>query len=451
MVTPGGVDAHVHLDQKKLNTGGKSADSFESGSRSAICGGTTTIITFAMQDDPSLLKTWGDYVALASNRTYCDYATHMIIRKPDNDILDSELPILLADHGVSSVKVFMTYKAMMLRDNELLDVMIRCRRYGITTLVHAENGDMIDWLVDRLEEDGKTAPYFHGMSRPPFIETEATSRALAIAGLIDSPILFVHMSAPSAVSVVRNASTEGWPVFAETCPQYLFLTENNMKSGAHDPFEGAKCVCSPPPRKDSCDLEAIWNGLRNGTFTILSSDHAPSLYDSPEGKKTAFHSSSDGRFRYIPNGVPGVETRMPLLFNLGVESGRLSIEKFVELLCTNPAKMYGMYPQKGTLMPGVSDADLCIWYPKGAMDRFKLTNEHLHHDVDYSPYEGMLLGNWPRFTLLRGEIVWKEGKIVGKKGFGRYVKRGKSRIAYPANKWLSDWRPSAKYDTVTRE
>lgn len=435
------------MDQKEPLLG-KSADSFESGSRSAVCGGTTTIITFAVQDNPSLLKAWKEYVVLAEDCTYCDYATHMIINKPNNEVLEAELPILLKEYGVSSVKLFMTYKAMMLRDNQLLDVMIRCRRYGITTLIHAESGDMIDWLVDRLEEDRKVSPHFHGMSRPPIVEAEATSRALVIAGLIDAPILFVHMSAPSAVSVVRDASTEGWPAFAETCPQYLFLTEENMKSKSADPFEGAKCVCSPPPRKDSADQEVIWNGLRNGTFTILSSDHAPALYDSTKGKKVAFNCSSDGRFRYIPNGVPGVETRMPLLFNLGVESGQLSTEKFVELLCTNPAKLYGMYPEKGTLLPGVSDADICIWYPKGLMTPFKLTNKDLHHNVDYTPYEGTMLQNWPRYTLVRGKIVWKEGKLIGHKGFGHYIKRGKSGIARPADKWLSDWRPSKEYDSA---
>lgn len=381
---------------------------------------------------------------MAENNSYCDYATHMIINKPNNEILDSELPLLLKVHGVSSVKIFMTYKGMMLRDNQMMDVMIRCRHYGLTTMVHAESGDMIDWLVERLETDGKVAPHFHGMSRPSIIETEATSRAMVVAGLIDSPILFVHMSSPGAVTVVRDASTAGWPVFAETCPQYLFLTEEDMKSKTSDPFEGAKCVCSPPPRKNSTDQEAIWNGLRNGTFTILSSDHAPALYESEIGKKVAFSCSDDARFRYIPNGVPGVETRMPLLFSAGVESGRLPIGKFVELLCTNPAKFYGMYPKKGTLLPGVSDADICIWYPKGSLNPFKLSNDHLHHSVDYTPYEGAILGNWPRYTLLRGEIVWQNRQFIGKKGFGQYIKRGKSLIAHPADKWLSDWRPTEK-------
>ena len=446
IITPGGVDGHVHFD-KQEPVMMISDDSFETGTRSAVCGGTTTIVTFAAQSQVSLLSSWKDYIARADNSTYCDYATHMIINKPDKHVLEEEFPVLLKEHGVSSVKIFMTYKGLMLRDNEIMDVMIMCRRHGVTVLVHAESGDMINWMVDRLVEKNMILPHYHGWAQPQVVEAEATNRALVMSGLLDTPLLFVHMSAPGAVSVLREASTQGRPVFAETCPQYLFLTEEDMK-GTHDTFEGAKCVCSPPVRKNSEDLEVLWNGLRNGTFTILSSDHAAVKYESCAGKKAAFSKFPDGRFSCIPNGIPGVETRMPLLFNFGVGEGRLSIEKFVELLCTNPAKLYGLYPRKGTILPGVSDADLCIWYPDGQLKPFTLENEHLHHNVDYTPYRGKVMHNWPRYTLLRGEVVWEHGTLKGKKGFGEYLKRGVSKLAKPTNQWLSEWRPAAELEVL---
>lgn len=440
-VTPAGVDAHVHIDsQGPLMT---CQDSFESGTRSAVCGGTTTVITFAVQDGESLVESWKKYVSLADGTTYCDYATHLIVIRPDRKVLNRELPELLTDYGVSSVKVYMTYAGMMLRDHELMDVMSLCRRHGVTVLLHAESGDMIGWMTERLEEQNKVKPFYHGVSRPPIIEEEATNRALVMSGLLDTPILFVHMSAPGAVAVLRKAQTEGFPVFAETCPQYLFLSDDGMMPTANDDFHGAKCVCSPPLRRDKKDQEALWNGLRNGTFTILSSDHAPVNYESQLGKKLAFQKSPDGRFRHIPNGLPGVETRMPLLF-AAVEDGKLPVEKFVELLCTNPAKLYGMYPKKGGLVPGQSDADLCIWYPKGKMNPFVLKNHHLHHDIDYTPYEGFSFKNWPRYTLQRGKVVWREGTIVGNRGDGQFIRRGKSVMAKPANKWLGEWRPMSE-------
>lgn len=438
-MTPGGVDAHVHIgSQGPIMV---CEDDFESGTRSAICGGTTTVITFAVQDSKSLVESWKNYVQLGEGSAYGDYATHLIISNPDKEVLDRELPILLETYGVSSVKVFMTYKGMKLRDHELMDVLLLCRRHGITVLIHAESGDMIEWMTDRLEEENKVQPYYHGVSRPPVIEAEATNRALVMSGLLDTPLLFVHVSAPGAVSVIRKAQTEGYPIFAETCPQYLYLCGESMKPTANDPFIGAKCVCSPPLRRDEKDQEALWNGLRNGTFTILSSDHAPVNYNSSLGKKLAFQKSSDGRFRYIPNGLPGVETRMPLIFS-AVEEGKLTIEKFVDLLCTTPAKLYGMYPRKGGIVPGLSEADLCIWYPKGKMTPFTLENHHLHHKIDYTPFEGHVFRNWPRYTLLRGKLVWKEGKLHGSKGQGQYIKRGISELAQPANKWLGEWRPT---------
>lgn len=251
---------------------------------------------------------------------------------------------------------------------------------------------------------------------------------------IPSLSLVVHVSSPSAAAHLRNAQTRGLPVYAETCPQYLFLTRDDL---AKPGFEGAKCVCSPPPRESSHDHDAIWLGLANGTFTVLSSDHCPFMYDdSQSGKKSIISAEyPEGRFSGIPNGCPGIETRLALTLS----ANRLPLQKFVEVTSTNAARLYGLYPQKGTILPGVSDADLTIWYPpqgqKGALEPFTLTNDMLHHNVDYTPFEGRTLTQWPRYTILRGEVVWDRdhGGLVGKKGYGEFVKRGNSTLPGPRN------------------
>ena len=329
----------------------------------------------------------------------------------------------------------MTYEALQLRDNQILDVLLEARRNGITTMIHAENGDILSWMTEQLEMRGLYAPKYHATSRPQIVETEATNRAIALSAIIDTPILIVHVSSPSAAAHIRDAQTKGLPIFAETCPQYLFLTSSDLDKPG---FEGAKCVCSPPPR-DTKDHEAIWRGLSNGTFTILSSDHCPFVYnDSEVGKKSVLSEGyPEGRFRYIPNGCPGVETRLPLTLCEGAK--RLGLSRFVEVTSTNAAKLYGIYPQKGTLLPGLSDADLCIWYPEGKLEPFTVENGQLHHNVDYTPYEGRKVENWVRWTILRGKVMWArdEGGLVGEKGFGEFVKRGVSKMA--GSRETSDW------------
>lgn len=325
----------------------------------------------------------------------------------------------------------MTYAALQLRDNQILDVLLTSREQGITTMIHAENGDVLTWMTDQLEQRGLVAPKYHATSRPQIVETEATNRAIALSDLIDTPILIVHVSSPSAATHIRSAQTRGLPIYAETCPQYLFLSRADLDKPG---FEGAKCVCSPPPRESGADHEAIWLGLANGTFTVLSSDHCPFMYENPEkGKKSILSDEfKEGKFSGIPNGIPGIETRLPLVLN----ENRLPLQKFVEVTSTNPAKLYGLYPQKGTIIPG-GDADLCVWYPaggeKGGLEPFQLKNELLHHNVDYTPFEGRILRQWPRYTILRGEIVWDRdnGGLVGRKDFGKFIKRGRSSLAGP--------------------
>ena len=363
----------------------------------------------------------------AQDETYCDYSLHVIVANPTPQAL-AEFATL-RDRGVSSIKIYMTYEVLQLRDNQILDVLLQARTDGITTMIHAENGDVLSWMTEQLERRLLLAPKYHATSRPQLLESEATNRAISLGQLIGAPILIVHVSSPVAADTIRKAQTNGLPVYAETCPQYLFLTRENLDQPG---FEGAKCVCAPPPR-DSRDQEAIWRGLQNGTFTILSSDHCAFYYnDATIGKKSAISEDAPlGRFRYIPNGLPGVETRMPLVMS----AGRLSPEKFVEVMSTNPAKLYGLYPQKGALIPGVSDADLVIWYPD--MAPFHLTNASLHHNVDYTPYEGMRVSQWPRYTIIRGEVVWDRdnGGIVGRKGYGQYVKRKRSLFCNDMPEW----------------
>jgi len=412
------------------------------GTRSAICGGTTTVITFAPQSkaDPSLLKVLEDTHAKAKDNCYTDYSFHLLVGNPTPNALDEFAALRAA--GISSLKIYMTYEALQLRDNQILDVLLEARRQGITTMIHAENGDVLTWMTEQLEAKGLYAPKYHATSRPQLLETEATNRAITLSQLIDTPILIVHVSSSSAAQHIRDAQTRGLPIYAETCPQYLFLTREDLDKPG---FEGAKCVCSPPPRDGPQDHAAIWLGLQNGTFTILSSDHCPFVYDDAEtGKKSSITPQHpEGRFKYIPNGCPGIETRLPLV----LDAEKLPLTKFVEVTSTNAAKLYGLYPNKGALVPGISDADLAIWYPPGSRlgndgdQRLEVRNEILHHAVDYTPYEGRRVGNWPRWTVLRGRVVWDRdgGGLVGEKG-GRFLHRAESVLGgHETGKPRKEW------------
>ncbi|KXH51833.1 dihydropyrimidinase [Colletotrichum salicis] len=453
-VMPGGVDSHVHLDQDNSPTG----DNFETGTRSAIAGGTTTIIAFATQErtHQSLHPVVEDYHSRSRGKSYCDYGFHIILTNPTPTILRVELPFFVSE-GITSVKLYMTYEPLQLKDGEILDVMMATRNLGMTTMVHAENSDMITWITARLAEQKLTAPYYHAISRPNIAEDEATYRIIALAELSDIPILIVHMSSKTSTAHVRSAQTRLLPIHAETCPHYLYLTADALKPShpATDGFSGAKHICSPPLREDRMDLDAMWAGIANGTFTTFSSDHAPSKYDHPDGKKAGL-GKEDGSMRYdqVPNGLPGVETRMPLLFEGGVLSGRVTPQKFVEVTATNPAKLYGLGDTKGAIAAGY-DADFVIWYPtaeqvaanggtcSAKIEPFVLENSMLHHDIDYSPFEGMKFHNWPRFTILRGKVIWdRDGSgIVSDMGYGNFLRRGKSTLSKPRNRWVNEFQP----------
>ena len=409
VVTPGGVDAHCHLDQA-MEGPARMADDFTSGTRSAACGGTTTVIPFAAQiKGQSLRAAVQDYHGRAEGRASVDYAFHLIVSDPTPQVLNEELPGLIRE-GYTSFKIYMTYDDLKLDDGQVLDVLEVARQHGAMAMVHAENADCIEWLTKRLEASGRTAPRWHAHSRPMLVEREATHRAISLSQLVDVPILIVHVSGREAVEQIRWARSQGLRILAETCPQYLFLTAEDL--GIDDSYHGARCICSPPPR-DQRNQEVIWDGLNDGLFTVFSSDHAPFKYDDPAGKKPG---GEEVAFRHIPNGIPGLETRLPLLYSEGVLGGRITLAKFVELTATNPAKAYGLHPRKGTIAVG-SDADLVIWDERDVVVR----NANLHHAVDYTPYEGMELKAWPACTLSRGEVVWDGAQCLARPGRGRFL------------------------------
>ena len=409
-VLPGGVDGHCHLDQP-MPAPMRMAVDFRTGTLSAACGGTTTVIPFAAQaKGQSLRAAVEDYHRRAEGKALIDYAFHLIVSDPTEKVLNEELPALIRE-GCSSFKIYMTYDDLKLADGQILDVLAAARAHGAMAMVHAENAECIEWLTRRLERAGRTAPRFHAESRPMLVEREATHRAIALAELVDVPILIVHVSGREAVEQIRWAHAHGLRVYAETCPQYLFLTADAL--GA-DGYHGAKCVCSPPPR-DRANQEVIWDALADGLFTVFSSDHAPFRYEDAQGKKPG---GREAPFRHIPNGIPGLETRLPLLYSEGVLTGRLSVNRFVELTATNPAKLYGLYPRKGTIAVG-ADADLVIWDESRELT---IANTMLHHAVDYTPYEGMRLRAWPALTLSRGEVVWDGRQAAGAAGRGQFLK-----------------------------
>lgn len=435
-VMPGGVDSHVHIDQDNAPAG----DDFESGSRSAIAGGTTTMIPFAIQPkkEYDLLKVVEDYHRRANKKggSYCDYGFHLIISEPTPEMLEKSFPTVCEKEAITSVKVYTTYPRYKLSDEQMLQILLTNRKNNVTTMVHAENSDIIDFINEKLMSKKMTDPFFHTVSRPQIAEDEASYRVISLAKVIDVPMVIVHMSCKPALDHVKKAQTELLPIFAETCPQYLFLTGDYLKHDCchhkdqSDNFQGAKFICSPPLRATQQDLEAVWKHLVSGTITVFSSDHAPSKYNHRLGKKKGLINGIP-HFTEVPNGLPGIETRMPLLFCYGVETGKITPQKFVELTATNPAKLYGLSESKGTIGVGL-DADIIIWYPKGKMKKFALTNDMLHHSIDYTPYEGMEFTNWPRYTILRGNICFDRdnGGVIGDK-IGSYLRRKKSALAGP--------------------
>lgn len=410
LVLPGGIEAHAHIAQESA-AGIMTADDYESGSRSAAAGGNSCFVPFAAQHrGMGVTETLDLYDSRAAGCSYIDYSYHLIVTDPTEAVLREELPAAFA-RGVTSFKVFMTYERMKIDDTAFLEILAVARAHGALTMVHAENNAMIDWVSGRLLEAGRTAPRYHAVSHPALAEEEAIHRAICLSRLVDAPLFIVHVSTPEGAELVARAQARGARVFAETCPQYLFLTREDLDRPG---MEGAKFMCSPPVR-DRATQAALWEHLRQGTFASLSSDHAPYRFD--ETGKLA--NGPEAGFKKIANGMPGIAARLPLLFSEGVAMGRITLQQFVALSAANAARLYGM-PQKGTLAPG-ADADIAIWDP-GARRRLELAD--LADAMDYTPYEGMEVTGWPVAVFSRGEAIVEEGRIVGRPGQGRFIKRG---------------------------
>jgi len=411
LVLPGGVDSHCHVEQLS-STGKMCADDFYTATVAAAFGGTTTIIPFAAQHrGNSIVAVVDDYARRAAEKAVIDYGFHLIIADPTERALNEELPAMIK-RGITSFKVYMTYDLLRLADDQLLDVLAAADRERALVMVHAENHEIIKWITKRLLERGHKAPKFHMTSHHPLAEAEATNRVIALSRLLDVPVLIVHVSGLEAVQTIRAAQTLGARVYAETCPQYLFLKATDADKPG---LEGAKWCCSPPPR-DEASQEAVWQGLADGTFQVLSSDHAPYRFDEtgklPKGDATTF--------KDMANGVPGLQVRLPLAFSEGVGKGRITLNEFVALTATNHAQMYGLAPRKGTIAVG-ADADLAIWEPE---KRVTLTAAMMKDNVGYTPYEGMTVTGWPTTVISRGRVVVEGGELKVARGSGEFIPRG---------------------------
>jgi dihydropyrimidinase len=418
LILPGGVDSHCHIEQLSA-AGIMNADTFESATISAAFGGTTTVIPFAAQHAGMRLRSVvNDYMALARKGAIVDYTFHMIVADPTRETLQDDIPALVRE-GHSSIKLFMTYDLLKVDDEHLLDVLLAARQAGAFVCVHAENHGMIAWMTRHLIEAGHTAPKFHARSHPRVSEAEAINRLIACAELVDQPVMVFHVSTAEGAAVIRAARGRGVKVFAETCPQYLFLTGQDLDKPG---IEGAKWMCSPPLREER-DQEALWQALALGDLQAVSSDHAPYAADQT-GKLRAGPNPS---FKQIPSGLPGLEVRMPLLFDAMVSQGRLGLQKFVELTATAPAKIFNLHPRKGSIAIG-ADADLALWNPAAEA---VLRDEMMHDRAGYTPYAGRRIKGWPVTVLRRGEIIVDHGSLKAAPGSGQFLPRSGGEAARP--------------------
>jgi len=437
LVLPGGVDSHAHIEQVS-SAGILNADTFESATVAAAFGGTTTVISFAAQHvGLALDEVVEAYHALARKGAVIDYAFHMIIADPTEATLKDHVPKLVRA-GHASIKVFMTYDLLKLDDAQLLDVLYAARENQALVCVHAENHAMISWTAQRLLANGHRAPRYHAVSHPRGGEAEAFNRVIALAAFIDQPIMIFHVSTAQGAARVRAARGEGLKVFAETCPQYLFFTANDLDRPGLD---GAKWICSPPLRRAS-DQAALWQALALGDLQTVSSDHAPYRFDAG-GKLIA---GADPNFKEIPNGMPGLETRLPLLFDAMVSQGRLGglgLEKFVALTATEPAKIYGLHPKKGDIAIG-ADADLVVWDPNRKVT-LGADAGMMHDRTGYSPYAGRTVTGWPVTVVSRGRIVVDDGALRAAPGSGRFLARNAGAAAVPTGGRGEEFDPAQNF------
>jgi dihydropyrimidinase len=407
LVFPGAIDPHVHLEMPFMGT--FSSDSYETGTRAALHGGTTTVIDFILQKQGhSLYDAYKEWSGRATGNAVGDYSFHMAVTD-FNENTKKEIIDLIEKEGITSFKMFMAYKgALMIDDKQMVGLMNEVKQRGGMVTVHATNGDMIDFLIAKHRAEGKLTPLYHYLSQPEITEAEASERFASIAGYTGCPGYIVHLTCEGALNAVRNNNRSNQKVFAETCIQYLLLDASLYEMN----FEGAKWVMSPPLREKK-DQAALWAGLNQGLIQVVATDHCPFTWEQKLMGKDDFSK--------IPNGHPAIEHRVELLYSEGVNKGKITINKFVEVLSTNPAKIFGMHPRKGCIAPG-SDADIVLFDPK---QQHTISASTHHMNTDYSGYEGWQLTGKCKTVLLRGKVVVDKNECKVDKGFGKYIKRNK--------------------------
>ncbi|MFS0872272.1 dihydropyrimidinase [Paenibacillus xylanilyticus] len=414
-VIPGGIDPHTHLDMPFGGT--VTADDFASGTAAAAFGGTTTILDFCLtQKGKPLIDSLKEWHGKAEGKAAIDYGFHLMIGEMNDQVLE-ELPQVIEEEGVSSFKVFMAYKNQFQADDGILfQTLQKAKEYGALVMVHAENGDVIDLLVRQALADGRTAPIHHALTRPSILEGEATGRAARLAALADSQLYVVHVTCAEAVEQIARMRDMGYRIWGETCPQYLTLDQSIMDQ---PDFEGAKYVWSPPLREAS-HQDMLWNALKSGQLQTIGSDHCSFNF---KGQKDL----GKNDFSKIPNGGPVIEDRLSILYSEGVAKGRISLNQWVDLCSTRASKLFGLFPQKGTLAVG-TDADIVIFNPSVSREISASTH---HMNVDYSAFEGMQVQGCPITVLCRGDYVIKDRQFAGAAGAGQYVKRAKYDAGTP--------------------
>lgn len=407
LIFPGGIDPHVHLDMPFMGT--YSSDNYETGTRAALHGGTTMVIDFILQTQgKSLRHALEQWQSRSNGNCFGDYSFHMAVTD-FNDDTKKEIKEMVEKEGIISFKTFMAYKgALMIDDRQMVGLMNEVKEQGGMVTVHATNGDMIDFLIAKHRSEGKLSPLYHYLSQPEITEAEATGRFADMANYTGCPAYVVHMTCEGALNHIRDVEKRNQKVYAETCIQYLILDASLYEKD----FEGAKWVMSPPLRQKK-DQETLWAGINQGTVQVVATDHCPFMWEQKKmGEKD---------FSKIPNGHPAIENRMELLFSEGVNKGKISLNKFVEVSSTNAAKIFGMFPKKGCIAVG-SDADLVIF---DANEKHAISAKTHHMNVDYSGYEGWELKGKVKTTILRGQVAVDNGTVKIKKGYGQFVKRNK--------------------------
>ncbi len=417
LVLPGGVDVHTHFDLPMFDT--VSSDDHYTGHKAAAFGGTTTVIDFVPQEPGPLLASVEKWRAKADPKAAVDFSFHMNITRLDQQI-ERDIPKLLSV-GISSVKVFTAYnERLRLPDDQIFRVMRIAKNHGMLTLLHAENGDVIELLVKEALAAGHTSPEWHALTRPTWSAVEATLRGAALAAMAEAPLYIVHMNAGGEVDQLAYVRSKGLPVMGETCPQYLFFNIEHLRRP-----DGAKWICSPPMRSPE-DNARLWEGLLDGTIQVLATDHCPFFFDGTrpilyEGRPVVIPGKELGKsdFTKIPNGLPAVGDRLPVFWTAAVGSGKITPNRFVALTSSNPAKIFGMYPQKGALLPG-SDADITIWDPDL---KVRYGAAVAQHRTDYNLFEGWELCGFPEKVFLRGRLIVDKGQWLGRPGMGRFIER----------------------------